>query len=498
MTVSCNARAKAYVALLVFSTLAISPYGAAADERFRVCSITINSDDEIRTFKKQLPASAFEFVELTEASQAVTANGEPDWFANRCDAGIRCDVLIVSGHFSDLYAGSYGTTFAGKGGLSLSLETLESRSCERSCRGILQAPLEVFLFGCRTLATGLDGGGAAAGDKEALGRLGVPPATADAIREELRNRGKDASNQRRMRFVFRGVPHVYGFSWTAPTGGPIAPRLGEYLASVGDYEAHLKRISRRRALSEPEPVNRVLARKLRAGTFADYRGFVPADDELRHDAASCYLRSERNGAMARLERLERMLDGPSFWDHLPAVDDFLKLAVGARFGADERAVLERMRSREGPRSDARRLVDELDDPVLRLAALRVALATGWLSPEEGLSLERGIVKRLLEPPVYGEQRDVVCAMEAATLRAIELRGTDLSPAVFDSEFAIAALGCIRPEDRDIQLRLVHSLADSREWIVREAAAALRAIRPSDPEVVTKLRETAPWLVIETR
>ena len=90
-----------------------SPASVAAEGRFRVCSITINSDDEIRVFRKHLPQSQFEFVELTQPTSSEAVPGEPPWFAQTCQSGLRCDVLVVSGHFSDIYAGSYGTTFAG-------------------------------------------------------------------------------------------------------------------------------------------------------------------------------------------------------------------------------------------------------------------------------------------------------------------------------------------------------------------------------------------------
>ncbi|MGH7899994.1 MAG: hypothetical protein ACREQQ_18710, partial [Candidatus Binatia bacterium] len=50
-------------ALLGVSLLAL-PARAASGERFTVCSITVNSDDEIRAFKRALPASRFDFVEL--------------------------------------------------------------------------------------------------------------------------------------------------------------------------------------------------------------------------------------------------------------------------------------------------------------------------------------------------------------------------------------------------------------------------------------------------
>jgi hypothetical protein len=57
-----------------------------------VCTITVNSSDEKEMFKQRLPASQYEFVELVE-------RGRPDWLESACRQGVRCDMLIISGHF---------------------------------------------------------------------------------------------------------------------------------------------------------------------------------------------------------------------------------------------------------------------------------------------------------------------------------------------------------------------------------------------------------------
>ena len=128
---------------------------ARAEQPYTVCSITINSKDEIETFRKLLPAEKFRFVELPSPNAAAAESRQPgSWFAESCETDVQCDVLVVSGHFGNTFAGNYGTTFAGTSGLTLPLEELERRSCDERCAGILRKPLEVFLFGCRTLSPG--------------------------------------------------------------------------------------------------------------------------------------------------------------------------------------------------------------------------------------------------------------------------------------------------------------------------------------------------------
>src|SRR6267142_5289234 len=64
----------------------------AHDDKKTVCSITVNSPDEKEAFRRSLPPDKFQFVELVE-------RGRSDWLESACRQGIRCDVLVISGHY---------------------------------------------------------------------------------------------------------------------------------------------------------------------------------------------------------------------------------------------------------------------------------------------------------------------------------------------------------------------------------------------------------------
>src|SRR5204863_7536139 len=66
-----------------------------------VCTVTINSADEQKAFRRFLPADKYDFVELVE-------RGRPDWLRSSCEAKVSCDVLIISGHHGE---GSEGNVF---------------------------------------------------------------------------------------------------------------------------------------------------------------------------------------------------------------------------------------------------------------------------------------------------------------------------------------------------------------------------------------------------
>lgn len=112
--------------------------------KYQVCSITINSSDEIEVFKKRLGTRDFEFVELVPLSVETRPNNV-HWFTNACNKGYKCDVLVVSGHFGGLFFGE-------KNNYILPVDIMEKQSCSKSCTGVLSGLKEVFLFGCNTLA----------------------------------------------------------------------------------------------------------------------------------------------------------------------------------------------------------------------------------------------------------------------------------------------------------------------------------------------------------
>src|SRR5262249_44389475 len=115
-------------------------HDARADKK-TVCGITVNSSDELQTFRRSLPADKFQFVELVE-------RGRPDWLASACQQGIRCDVLVISGQYhgrNEFYSQQVDVEEF------LPIDELERVSCSASCPGLFSQLKEVYLFGCNTL-----------------------------------------------------------------------------------------------------------------------------------------------------------------------------------------------------------------------------------------------------------------------------------------------------------------------------------------------------------
>ena len=172
---------------------ALSPQLAAADPK-TVCTITVNSPNEKQTFERHLPRDEYRFVELVE-------RGRPDWLASACSSDVKCDALIISGHFdggTEFYTDRLDVRE------SLPVHELERASCSESCPGLFSQLKEVYLFGCNTLnAEAMRS--ASAEIARSLVRSGHSAADAALLAQVLGQRYGE-SNRDRMRNIFKDVP----------------------------------------------------------------------------------------------------------------------------------------------------------------------------------------------------------------------------------------------------------------------------------------------------
>lgn len=108
--------------------------------RFYACRSLLILIPNPKTFKKSLDPRQWNFVELVTNRE----QGDSDFARKNYRPNLKCDVLVISGHFSGSCVGSRADT--------LPLKTMESLSCRSECDGIFKAPEQVFLFGSNTLS----------------------------------------------------------------------------------------------------------------------------------------------------------------------------------------------------------------------------------------------------------------------------------------------------------------------------------------------------------
>ncbi len=190
-----------------------------------ICSMTFNSSNERETFKKIYPGSVHELV---------PDDKNPNWLKDQCKSGIKCDVLLISGHFG-------GTFFGEKSSQILALHDLEDLSCQHSCDSILGAK-QVYLMGCNTLADKTPDHRSIDTYLKVLVQDGFPRSIAeDVVASRYANFG--LSMAERMSLAFNHSESLYGFSSTGPLGALAAPLLREAVtrnASVQELDQALK------------------------------------------------------------------------------------------------------------------------------------------------------------------------------------------------------------------------------------------------------------------
>src|SRR5258708_38379712 len=125
------------VLLLAALLTAVGANDARADRK-TVCTITVNSADEKEAFRRRLPPDKFQFVELVE-------RGRPDWLESACRQGVRCEVLVGSGHYDGGHEFFADNVQASE---FLPVYAVERVSGSAACPRLFSQWDEVFLFGC--------------------------------------------------------------------------------------------------------------------------------------------------------------------------------------------------------------------------------------------------------------------------------------------------------------------------------------------------------------
>lgn len=106
----------------------------------KICSITMNSGDEISYIRKKLNEDKkFKFIELSVLNQ------NPNWFEYSCYENQKesCDILLISGHFAGYFWGSSTPNLLLK-------SHLENVVCQNLGSNLFSNLKGVFLFGCNT------------------------------------------------------------------------------------------------------------------------------------------------------------------------------------------------------------------------------------------------------------------------------------------------------------------------------------------------------------
>ena len=416
-----------------------------------VCTVTINSADEREVFKRSLPPGDYRFVELVQ-------HGQPDWFAQACRQQLRCDALIISGHFDD---GTEFYTDRHEDREALPVTELQQAACSASCGSLFADLKEVYLFGCNTLKN--DPRNVAGGDVvRNLVRAGRSEAEARQIAAAWSERYGE-SNRERLRHIFKNVPVLYGFSSKAPLGRYAGPLLERYFATAPSGEVASGRVSQT-MLQLFGPSSMVAVPGLTDGEAnASYRGDM------------CALADDAPGPARKLAFVHQVLQrDPAevrlFLDHL---ERFMTTVEGP--SRREPAVAKALATIERDQAARERFLvflRDVDDAPVQARLIELARGLGWVSDEQARAEFIVLVSRRMAQQTLGvHEVDLVCASPHARQAGMAQR-LAATGAVRPTQVAHAAtMACLG--DGDAHRRILQALTSPRDDDVQIAQVYLR-------------------------
>ncbi len=423
-------------AALLGCLAAIWSFAASAAPK-TVCTVTINSADERDTFKRHLPPGEYQFVELVKRDQ-------PDWFAQACQSGVKCDAIIFSGHFDDgteFYTDRLGDRDR------LDVFDMEQASCSSSCNGVFEQVKEVYLFGCNTLKS--EPRHVAAGEiLRSLTRSGHTQADAERVAASLSAR-YGQSNRDRLRSIFKDVPLLYGFSSKAPLGRTAGPMLERYFQTAPAGEVASGRPSST-LLNLFGPTSMISSAGLteadpNAGFRADMCGFADSRPADAKKVAFLHKVLQRDVTEVRmfLEHIER------YAASITPVQR-LKPDVAAALGKIEHDNTTRDRFLEFAR--------DADQATVQTRMMTLARTLGWLSPaQEQAEFLAMVSNRMARGSLGKHEVDLVCSTQNERNPALAQRVLDTGTARPGNVAHSAALACLgNPQAHERTLRALTS------------------------------------------
>ena len=438
--------------LLVITLLVFASTDVALAQKKTVCTVTVNSADEKEAFRKALGPGQYDFVELVE-------HGRPDWLESACRRGVRCDVLVISGHYD---GGNEFFSDRTEAREYLPVDELERVSCNGSCPGLFSQLKEVHLFGCNSLNP--QANASVAGEVgRSLQRAGLSRFEAERMARSLAARHAESARDR-MRLIFKDVPAIYGFSSVAPLGPTAASILRRHFQAGGASDVGTGRVS-----------SRLLA-QFSAHAMTVTAGLGANDPLLAHRQDVCQFANDRVAPEQRADFVHALFEreiaeARMFLGRLEKFESSLPPASQRSQALS--ASLARIAQDDAVRTRYMELARDADAAATRARMIALGGKLGWLSQEEERDeIATMFEERLARNTVTPAEVDLACGLNRdGDLDGIELTRGD--PVRVANAALLACLG-----DAPARDRVVQALSSSSEDDIRFAQVVL-SYRPLD-------------------
>lgn len=258
----------------IFFGILLSFATTSASAKYNICTITLNSKEEIDLFKKNLNPNVFSFVELTDLA---SSKSEPEavkgvlwpiegWFNKVCELETNCDALIISSHqWEGKFFGE-----AKSSSFRLSADLLQEKKYQNSCGSFFKKIKQVYLFGCNTLTKN---DGDYTSFESYLDYLAYDNHTenlSEQLPEAHTKFGRaPPSNFFIMRSIFSDTKKIFGFSKRSPVGKDLVPSLNKFFEqmSSAQFEMSLEKDTNN------DDFNSVLLKQMSAHNMVATTGF---------------------------------------------------------------------------------------------------------------------------------------------------------------------------------------------------------------------------------
>lgn len=374
-----------------------------ASARYQVCSITINSSDEIETFKKYLPEEDFEFIELVPSNERYYVNNNVHWFHEACrKENLKCDIVVVSGHFAG--------TFFGRSNQTLPIEVIEEKACQKSCGSILSQAKEVFLFGCNTLSRKKKDSRREDEYLQILLDDGLAREHAERV-VSSRYSPIESSFHNRMKFALSGSDVIYGFDTVSPLGENIYPYLEKYFHSInekfGSYASYLKEEHHKR------DKNKELFKSLSQTSLSQTTSTFSEKDQTNVFYQKCTIYSTQTSFDQKLKSINRVFEEESSHLAFFAINHFLSRYEKEFKRGKGRDVFQKIKNNKSFEKSFQSLYDNLENLFyLRIVYLDILNKMEWISLEDFILKTKDNVVQLLQNP-NSETYEVFSLLESS-------------------------------------------------------------------------------------
>ena len=364
-----------------------------------VCSITINSSDEIEVFKEQLSTEEFDFVELAPLDQK-TSSMNTHWFHQVCKEDLKCDVLLISGHFAGVFFGESNNYI-------LPSALMEKKACSQECAGILSHPTEVFLFGCNTLAGKEQDERSPEEYLQVLMDHGMARDMAERV-ASVRYLPYGMSFEEQMQMVFAGEnTRLYGFNSLSPLGRQIRKPLQKYLEEMkkdyGSYSLYLE----------------TTKGDLSSKSYFPYhiKNSAVVSQSLQMDSAHysqfgniCRLYDQKTRPNEGMRIVQKIMEGGSGLKAFSAIKYFIEKNQQA---VNKHSVFQHLSKNQKVREDFYNVYDQISGrlPYIKIQYLNFLNIFGWPKPEFYETELKSHLLSMIQPPSAGGYDSVRALME---------------------------------------------------------------------------------------